>query len=309
MESMNQHKSHTRGLVVFILGVLLALLLFLHAQIPTAGGLALVIESALPWAWVLVALLIIAGLIRFSFLGILGFLIPAVVWASMFGGYLRPAGGAGDVDLNVVTQNVGAKLAQPTATANKLIAQDPDVITVQELASKSGKIIRQRLNGAFTYSQVTDTIGVWSKYRLSAPQEISLGLKWPRAFKTTFSTAKGKVSMYVVHMPSVRIGDESTRDSALEKLAGIVKQDSSDHIIMAGDFNAGGADRYLAQLTAELDDSRAQVGGGFGFTWPARFPVVRLDHVLSRGFTVKHDAVLDAGTSDHRAVSTQLDFA
>lgn len=306
---MNRRKSPTRGLVVFVLGVLLALLLFLHTEIPTAGGLALVIESALPWAWVLIALLIIIGLIRFSFLGILGFLIPAVVWCSMFGAYFKPSGHAESADLTVATQNVGAKLAQPTATAKKLVAQKLDVVTVQELESKSGNIIKRQLDDSYRYSQVTDSIGVWSKYRLSPPQQIGLGLKWPRAFRTSFTTSQGKVTMYVVHMPSVRIGAESTRNAALEKLAGIVKQDRSKRIILAGDLNAGGADRYLSELTDVLDDSTTQTGFGFGNTWPARLPLVRPDHVLTKGFTAKDDTVLDAGTSDHRAVVTKLDFA
>ncbi|MCQ9367927.1 endonuclease/exonuclease/phosphatase family protein [Brevibacterium sp. 50QC2O2] len=304
---MTRRKSPTRGIIVFILGVLLALLLFFHSRLPETKGLALVVESALPWTVVLVVLLIIMGLIRFSFLGILGFLIPAVVWCSMFGGYLRPTFGTADGQLTVATQNVGAKLSQPTATAQNLLDRKPDVLAVQELASKSGKIIKSKLDGAYSYSRVEDSLGLWSKYPLGESKVIDLGLKWPRAFRTVLAGPNGDIALYAVHIPSVRIGEEDLRNAALEKLAQIVRQDSAGRVIMLGDLNAGGADRYLGNLTTELQDSRAATGGGFGATWPTQFPLVRLDHVLTRGFDVKSDEVLDRGTSDHRAVVVRLD--
>src|SRR5699024_2261756 len=56
------------------------------------------------------------------------------------------------------------------------------------------------------------------------------------------------------------------------------------------------------------EDSREQARGGFGFTWPARFPVTRLDHVLYRGFGASFDEVLERGSSDHRAVLAGRDL-
>jgi vancomycin resistance protein VanJ len=56
-------------------------------------------------------------------------------------------------------------------------------------------------------------------------------------------------------------------------------------------------------------DTQQQAGAGFGFTWPARLPVLRPDHILHRGLTSRHSSVVVAPGSDHRAVVADLDTA
>src|SRR5699024_9901909 len=200
----------------------------------------------------------------------------------------------------------GARMPQPTAAAQNLVDQDPDIVTIQELESLSGKIIHKELDSAFTHARVVDTIGVWSKWPMSEPEEVDLGLQWPRAFATTISTDHGDIRFYAVHMPSVRPGHESMRNAALRRLSTLLKTDSADHLIVAGHFNPASTDGNLSTLVPQLEDSREQARGGFGFTWPARFPVTRLDHVLYRGFDASFDEVLERGSSDHRAVLAGL---
>src|SRR5699024_769487 len=108
-------------------------------------------------------------------------------------------------------------------------------------------------------------------------------------------------------MPSVRPGQESLRNSALDTLSETIAADDADRIIVAGDFNSGSTDRYFEQLDQQLTGTREAVGGGFGFTWPSVFPVVRLDHIMVRGLEPVGDEVLDRGTSDHRAVVGYID--
>lgn len=302
-----RQSSPGKGIVVFVVGLLLAALLAMHTLIPTTRGIALIVESMLPWAWVLLVLLLIAALIRFSVFGILGVLIPALVWGGMFYPYLRPADTPDDADIVVASQNVGARMPQPTATAQNLINHDPDVVAIQEIESLSGKIIKKQLDSAFEHTAVTDTIGIWSRWPMTKPEEIDLGMQWPRAIATTLKTDKGNVRLYSVHMPSVRPGQESLRNSALNELAERIKSDDAQRVIVAGDFNSANSDRYFKELSSELVDAREAVGGGFGFTWPSVFPVVRLDHVLVRGLDPVGDRVLDRGTSDHRAIISYLD--
>ncbi|MYM19868.1 endonuclease [Brevibacterium sp. 5221] len=300
-------KRALKGIAVLIAGTLVAALLLLHSLLPTSRGIALVVESALPWTWILIVLVVLAGLIRFSVLSIIGVLVPAIVWAAMFGAYLRPAHAPEHSGLVVATQNVGARGSQPTATVQALTEHQPDIVAVEELESLSGKIIRKRLDGKFSHSHVADTVGVWTKWPLKDTEEIGLGLQWPRAFATTVQTDEGDVRFYAVHMPSVRPGQESLRNAALSKLAEVVRADRSQRIIVAGDFNAGSSDRYFSELSSQLTDTRRAVGGGFGFTWPAQFPLVRLDHILVRGLTPTGDSVMGEGTSDHRGVIGYLD--
>ena len=291
-----------------IFGILYAAFLLLHDLLPTRMGIALIVESLLPWTGVFLALVLLMTLIRFSWLSVIGLVIPALVWTGMFGPALLPNQSAGDADLKVATHNVGARMPQPTAAAQNLVDQDPDIVTIQELESLSGKIIHKELDSAFTHARVVDTIGVWSKWPMSEPEEVDLGLQWPRAFATTISTDHGDIRFYAVHMPSVRPGHESMRNAALRRLSTVVKTDSADHVIVAGDFNTASTDGNLSTLVPQLEDSREQARGGFGFTWPARFPVTRLDHVLYRGFDASFDEVLERGSSDHRAVLAGLDL-
>lgn len=300
--------SPAKGITALIFGILYAAFLLLHDLLPSRLGIALLVESILPWTGVFLALVLLMLLFRFSILSLIGFLVPTVVWAAMFGGALLPAGDEADPDLAVATHNVGARMPEPTAAAKNLVAADPDIVTIQELESLSGKIIHKELDASFEHSQVVDTIGVWSKWPVSAPEEVDLGLQWPRAFASTISTDHGDIRFYAVHMPSVRPGHEAMRNAAIRRLATEVSTDEADHVIVAGDFNTASTDSNMSGLVPPLEDSREEAHGGFGYTWPARFPVTRLDHILYRGFDATSDEVLNRGSSDHRAVIAGLDL-
>ncbi|RBP62743.1 vancomycin resistance protein VanJ [Brevibacterium sanguinis] len=304
----SRRRNPTKGITALVFGLLYAAFLLLHHLLPSRAGIALLVESVLPWTGVFLALVLLMALIRFSVLGVIGFLVPAIVWAGMFGSALLPAQDAGTPDLKVATYNVGARLPQPTATARNIVEADPDILTVQELESLSGRIIHEELDSSFTHSRVVGTVGVWSKWPISAPEEVDLGLQWPRAFASTIATDHGDIRFYAVHMPSVRPGHEAMRNAAIRRLATTVSGDSAEHVIVAGDFNTASTDRKFSTLVPPLEDSRIEAHGGFGFTWPAVFPVTRLDHILYRGFEATSDEVLDRGTSDHRAVIAGLDL-
>ncbi|MCD1287363.1 MULTISPECIES: endonuclease/exonuclease/phosphatase family protein [unclassified Brevibacterium] len=300
--------SPAKGITALIFGILYAAFLLLHDLLPNRMGIALLVESILPWTGVFLALVLLMLLFRFSILSLIGFLVPTVVWAAMFGGALLPSSDESDPDLTVATHNVGARMPEPTAAAKNLVAADPDIVTIQELESLSGKIIHKELDSSFEHSQVVDTIGVWSKWPISNAEEVDLGLQWPRAFAATISTDHGDIRFYAVHMPSVRPGHEAMRNAAIRRLATEVSTDEADHVIVAGDFNTASTDSNMSALVPPLEDSRAEAHGGFGYTWPARFPVTRLDHILYRGFDATSDEVLNRGSSDHRAVIAGLDL-
>jgi vancomycin resistance protein VanJ len=49
-------------------------------------------------------------------------------------------------------------------------------------------------------------------------------------------------------------------------------------------------------------------GDGFGSTWPAFFPVVRIDQILVRGVEPDSCRVLPANGSDHRPVEARISW-
>ncbi|WP_349827091.1 endonuclease/exonuclease/phosphatase family protein [Brevibacterium litoralis] len=306
---MSSRRSSSKGVFVFVLGAVLAAALAIHGLIPTTYGLALVVETLLPWTWVLLVFLALLTLIRLSWFSVAGLLIPCLVWGSMFGAFLRPASPPEDPDLLVATHNVGARLPQPTATAHSIIDQEPDIVAIQEIESLSGQIITEELSEAYPHARKVESVGVWSKWPMTPPEEYTLGMQWTRAFATTISTDHGDIRFYAVHLPSVRPGHESLRNTGLEQLADVIAADDAERIVVAGDFNTSYSDRYFAELDAMLEDTRQATGGGFGYTWPAILPVTRLDHIMVGGaLEPVGDEVLDRGTSDHRAVIGSIDL-
>jgi vancomycin resistance protein VanJ len=73
-----------------------------------------------------------------------------------------------------------------------------------------------------------------------------------------------------------------------------------------GDLNGATTDRGLASLNSRLASVQDEVGAGFGFSWPAAFPVARIDHILTRGVTPTDAWTLPATSSDHRPVAARL---
>jgi len=57
-----------------------------------------------------------------------------------------------------------------------------------------------------------------------------------------------------------------------------------------------------------MQSAQSVAGDGFGFTWPASFPVVRIDQILVRGVKPDSSWVLPANGSDHRPVEASVSW-
>ena len=71
-----------------------------------------------------------------------------------------------------------------------------------------------------------------------------------------------------------------------------------DRVILAGDFNA--PERTWNVRIPGFTSAHETVGTGFGWTWPDRLPLFRIDHVLGRGVEFCSYQTFDPGFSDHR---------
>jgi vancomycin resistance protein VanJ len=94
----------------------------------------------------------------------------------------------------------------------------------------------------------------------------------------------------------------------MDALVDRIRTDSSPRIVMLGDLNTASTDRVLAPLARLLRDTQAAAGRGLGFTWPSSFPLVRPDHIMTRGMTATQSSVVDTSGSDHRAITAGLRF-
>ena len=71
-----------------------------------------------------------------------------------------------------------------------------------------------------------------------------------------------------------------------------------DRVILAGDFNA--PERTWNVRIPGFTNAHESAGTGFGWTWPDRLPLFRIDHVLGRGVDFCTYETFDPGFSDHR---------
>ncbi|MEU1720951.1 endonuclease/exonuclease/phosphatase family protein [Actinomadura sp. ATCC 39365] len=291
--------------VVVIASAVVALALAGHSLIPALGGFTPVLESLLPWMGVAVPLLLLLALLARSRAAALAALAPGLVWAAMFGSTLLAAPPGGPSDLAVGTVNVGVRNSA-SGEAVKAIAEELDLLAAQELTP--GGPAAKQLNKMFRYHYPVSTVGLWSRYPISETRPLDVGMGWPRALRAVVSTPKGKVTVYVMHLASARPGHTASRDASLAHARRLVDADPSKRVLLLGDLNTATTDRGMRGLTPPLTDAQSVAGDGFGFTWPAEFPITRPDHILFRGMTATRAGVAPATGSDHRAAIASLRF-
>lgn len=84
--------------------------------------------------------------------------------------------------------------------------------------------------------------------------------------------------------------------------------DSAMPTLIAGDFNAPGNGHNLR--FANYKNAQRQCGQGLHLTFPAKFPIVGIDHVLgNEHIQFQSCEILDTGISDHRAMLVKFSIA
>ncbi|MCK8436948.1 endonuclease/exonuclease/phosphatase family protein [Streptomyces sp. D2-8] len=282
-------------------------LLALHSAVPNgAGRMGSLLETFLPWLGVTVPLLSCLALLRRSRAGLLACLAPVGVWLWMFGGmWFSPA--PGPYDLSVVQHNVADDNTDPSGTARALLATRAGLIAVQELTPAARPAYQDILGGSHPHRAVHGTVGLWSTYPLSDVRPVDIRPEgfpesWRRGLRATVSAPGGELAVYVVHLPSVRLGPagltSAARDESAALLGARIADDPAGRLLVVGDLNGTVQDRGLGPLTSQLQAPPR----GFAFSWPAALPVARIDQVLGRDAEVTEVSALAATGSDHRPV-------
>ncbi|UAJ81189.1 endonuclease/exonuclease/phosphatase family protein [Leifsonia sp. ZF2019] len=294
-----------RGVLTGIAALAVAALLLWHGMLPDIGGAASLVESFLPWAAALIAVLGLSALFRLSLFAGLGVATAAAVWWSLFGTAMLPAASVGAPAFTVVSENIRAGNPEAASIARDLAARSPDLIALQELDATTRSAVSDVLDPAYPYRAIVGTVGLWSTHPLSGEQRLDLGLGWDRALRVDVDTPGGITRVYAVHLASVRPGESATRDEMLKELSGTIAGDDATRLLVIGDFNTATTDRTLAPLLTQLGE-KPDSELGLGFTWPASFPAARLDHALTRGLATVSSVVLPENGSDHRGIEVGL---
>ncbi|MEU5161538.1 endonuclease/exonuclease/phosphatase family protein [Streptomyces sp. NPDC020875] len=301
-----------RGLVIAGCAVAVALLTALHAQIPNRiGNLGSLSETFLPWLVVFtVPPLLVAALWRRSGTALLALLLPVVVWLNLFGGLIADKS-AGGGDLTVASHNVNAGNPDPEGTAREVAGAGADVLALQELAHGQVSAYRNALSGTYKYHSVQGTVGLWSKYPLKQVAPVDIRMGWTRAMRATVATPQGDVAVYVAHMPSVRVKmnagfTANERDKSADALGEAIAMEETAHVVLLGDLNGTMNDRALRAITSQMRSTQGAAGDGFGFSWPASFPMARIDQILVKGAEPVGSWTLPRTDSDHLPIAASI---
>ncbi|TPQ17580.1 endonuclease/exonuclease/phosphatase family protein [Streptomyces sporangiiformans] len=300
-----------RGIVLAVFAVLLALVMVLHAQIPnTLGNLGSLTETFLPWLGVFIPVLLVLALVRRSATALIAVLLPTVVWFNLFGGLLGDKTGGGG-DLTIATHNVNAENANAAGTARDVAASGADVVALEELTESAVPVYEKALAPTYKYHSVQGTVGLWSKYPLSDVKEVDIKLGWTRAMRATVNAPDGQVAAYVAHLPSVRVKIEAgftarQRDKSADALGEAIADEKMKRVVLLGDLNGTMNDRALNGVTSQMRSTQGAAGSGFGFSWPASFPMARIDQILVKGVEPITSWTLPSTGSDHLPIAARV---
>ncbi|MGW2487563.1 endonuclease/exonuclease/phosphatase family protein [Streptomyces sp. NPDC001606] len=300
-----------RGILLALCALLLALVMLLHAHIPNrVGNLGSLTETFLPWLGLAVPVLLLCGLLRRSATALVAVLLPAIVWLNLFGGLLTDKTSGGG-DLMVATHNVNADNPDPTATARSVAASGADILALEEIPGSAVPVYEKALAATYPHHAVVGTVGLWSKYPMSDVQAVDIKLGWKRAMRATVATPKGPVAVYVAHMPSVRVKVKAgftarQRDTSADALGEAIADEPLQRVVLLGDLNGTMNDRSLNAVTSQLRSTQGAAGSGFGFSWPASFPMARIDQIMVRGVEPESSWTLPRTGSDHLPVAARV---
>ncbi|MET7453994.1 endonuclease/exonuclease/phosphatase family protein [Streptomyces sp. NPDC005574] len=304
-----------RGLVLASFAVLIALVMLLHAQIPNRiGNLGSLIETFLPWVGVVVPVLIVLAFVRKSATALIAVLLPTVVWLNLFGGLLTDKAGGTGGDLTVATHNVNADNTDPSGTARSVAASGADVLALEELTASAVPVYEKALAPTYKYHSVQGTVGLWSKYPMTGVRSVDIKLGWTRAMRAMVTTPAGQVAVYVAHLPSVRVKLEAgftarQRDKSADALGEAIAHEKVTRVVLLGDLNGTMNDRSLNAVTAQMRSTQGAAGSGFGFSWPASFPMARIDQIMVKGIEPVSSWTLPQTGSDHLPVAARVNVA
>ncbi|MEV0125095.1 endonuclease/exonuclease/phosphatase family protein [Streptomyces sp. NPDC050703] len=298
-----------RGVLIAGAAVLTGCSLLVVPQLPTgprnAGSL---LQTFLPWLGLAVPLLLLMAAVRRSRLAAAAVLVPAVAWASLFGASMTDKRGTGG-DLSVLSHNVSESNRSPQRTARQLVSSGAELIALQEMSPEAIPRYQRALAKTHPHHVVRGGVGLWSTLPLHGGRTLPV-MPWPRALRATVDTSKGPVAVYVAHLASVRVAPggfaTARRNEAIDRLAAAVRSERASRVVVAGDLNGSAQDTALRPLTEQLHSAQEEAGAGLGLTWPAEFPLVRIDQILVRGVTPVSSWTLPRTMSDHLPAAASL---
>jgi endonuclease/exonuclease/phosphatase (EEP) superfamily protein YafD len=220
--------------------------------------------------------------------------------------------------IHLATYNVFFGKAGRPALLEEIVAIPADVVVIQAGFGSLGEKLRERLPDR-TVKQDGEFL-VMTRFQVRStevPPALPDGT--PAMFvKYAIDTPDGLLRIYNVHTYSPRhalFGDRESGDDIAQREGQIgaavtaARGDAAPFLI-AGDTNLPALSAIGRRHLSGLTDAFADVGLGFGYTFPTKRPWMRIDRVLgSEGVRFTDVRVGPRGASDHRPLFVDFELA
>jgi vancomycin resistance protein VanJ len=194
--------------------------------------------------------------------------------------------------LTILTINLCNDRVNATALDQVLEETRPNVVAAQELGPAAARVLERHFSHGYLRPQSDyDGMGLATNFDVEAEE---MDTPAPRAIAANVAGDKGVGSAFAgLLLTSVRLPPPLTRAwfRTRSRYTEILIEHSESHrgpLCMLGDLNATPWWPVYLILTDGLQDGarhrRRMVFPG-GATWPAVFPILRIDHILTRGLT------------------------
>jgi endonuclease/exonuclease/phosphatase (EEP) superfamily protein YafD len=219
--------------------------------------------------------------------------------------------------IRVGSYNVFFGKAGRPALVDEIAAMPVDVLIIQAAFGSLGERLRERLPDRVI--QQDGELALVSRFPLrgvEVPPPLPDGTR-SMFVKYVIDTPEGALRVVNVHAYSPRhalFGDHESgddiaqRDGQIGAAVAAARSDVPPYII-AGDTNLPALSAIGRRHFTGLTDAFADVGFGFGYTFPAKRPWMRIDRVLgSDGVRFADVRVGPRGASDHRPMFVGLEL-
>ena len=267
----------------------------------------------LPQFWLPPALLVLLVSLRWrAGRAVLGSLLAVGLNLSLLGWQLQSVPG-GRSDFRLMTYNVargGAGERSPgqsaaAALAGTLLAEHPDVVCLQETNGLQAAMFPELTARLLGYTAVRSReVAILTRFPVLASHETVLPGTERRLLSAGLDVRGTRVTVLNTHFTTVLLrggwaAARNRREAQLQAVLGEA-QETTGPFLACGDFNTPAHGQVYAGLRAVFGNAFEEAGSGFGYTFPARFPLVRIDHVWLRGAHATSARVPVSWASDHR---------
>jgi len=249
-------------------------------------------------------------------LSLLAGLLLSFVWLMPFR-FSFPKGGA---SARVLSLNIQAYHTDLPSALERILEREPDFICFQEVWTKSQfQVIEdglaayelyghpedeEYLGTHFKYGTFVAVERSWKRRHLPSPRDTAMVRVEKDGRWLLVVSLHGRKSHDVSPLGVLRTAEMQKQQA--EELIGFASRARAP-VVVAGDFNAPDSGPAFKVLR-RLDSAFSQAGRGFALTFPASFPIVRIDHILASESVFFSDfATFDAG-SDHLGVVADFGF-